>query len=371
MNKQPTDQPPKKRKIKHKLLWQLGYIVLTLLLILLFGAFDPQLKTFLSGQLPIHGPWLLLCGGAMLGFWLFQAAGYTTIGKAVGAKTSYWMGIRITLYGEYYSAITPFASGGQPMQLAYYMRYGVGAAKATTILAVRYIGYISSVCVCYLATMLLGGWQILQSMPLMLWLTVAGFVVNFLSIAVVWLLLRRPQLVRRLGQWLLGKLTRLPFLHGRQEKWEAGFEKWMQEFRIAAECIRNRPMPFLFAFLLMLLSVICLFSIAYLVYRALGLAQASFTDLFAMQLFLYLAAAFMPTPGAAGAMEGGFYLFFALVFPNELLYSAMILWRLLSYYSQLLVGGGFVVTGELCDIYRRHQQSKETPTEPNTMDAAP
>ena len=343
---------------KHKLYWQLGYILGTLVLIIALGGTDPQLITLFSGKLPVDAPWLLLCGVAIIGFWLWQAGAYAYIGSIVDARISFWANVRITLFGEYYSAITPFASGGQPMQIGYYKRYGVNAAKASSILAVRYIGYISAICVCYIASLAFGGRQILADYPLVFWLTAIGFVVNFLSIAMVGLLLTRAELVRRIGQWVIRTLTCMPFFKHRQEAWNAAYLRGMEEFKVAAQCIRSHPYRCLLAFGMMLVSVLHMFSVAYLVYRALGLYQSSYIDLFTMQLFLYLAVAFVPTPGAAGATEGGFYLFFAMVFPKSLLYSAMLLWRLFTYYVNLLVGGVLVVSDELHAMRMRRREAK-------------
>ncbi len=350
-----TEAAGGRKSRKRRLLWPLLYILGTLLLIFLLGGSDPQLITLFSGRLPVQAGWLLLCALAMLGFWLWQTVAYQYIGNIVGARISFGKNLRITLFGEYYSAITPFASGGQPMQIAYFKRYGVNAAKASSILAVRYIGYISAICVCYLLALAWRGQRILADFPLVFWLTALGFVVNFASIVMVGMLLFRSSMVRRIGLWVIDRLTRMPFFKQRRSRWNAAYLHGVEEFGLAAECIRSHPYRSLLAFVLMLLSVVCMYSVAYLVYRALGLTQSSYLELFSMQLFLYLAVAFVPTPGGTGASEGGFYLFFAMVFPKSLLYSAMLLWRLFTYYTHLLIGGALVVADELRALRRRRR----------------
>lgn len=345
-----------------KPLWQLGYIFGTLALVLVLGGSDPQLNTLFSGTFPVNAAWLWGCAAAIVCFWLLQALAYAAISGMVGAHASLWNHLRITLVGEYYSAITPFASGGQPMQIAYYKRYGIGAAKASSILAVRYIGYISAICVCYLLAVCVDGSRILHDFPLVFWLTALGFVINFASIVMVIVLLLRASLVQRVGRFTINLLTKLPGLRTQQEKWQTAFQKGVTEFASAAEAIRRSPWRCLLAFGLMLLSVFCMFSLAYLVYRALGLTQSSYGVLFSMQLFLYLSVSFVPTPGASGATEGGFYLFFSMVFPKNVLYGAMLLWRLFTYYTNLLAGGLLVIIGEL-RVFRLRKQSGDAQTD--------
>ncbi|MDR2903589.1 MAG: flippase-like domain-containing protein, partial [Clostridiales bacterium] len=48
--------------------------------------------------------------------------------------------------------------------------------------------------------------------------------------------------------------------------------------------------------------------------------------------------AFVPIPGAAGAAEGSFYLFFAIFFGESLLLSAVLIWRVITYYSCIAAG---------------------------------
>ena len=350
MIEQSQEKPPRRRKIS----WQLLYILCTLIVLLILGGSDAQLAALFSGGLPIRRQWLFLCALAMVGFWVFQAFSYQYIARIVAEKTSFWTSLRITLLGEYYSAITPFASGGQPMQIAYYRRYGVAAPKAAMIIAVRYVGYISAICICYIVGVTVSGARILSEFPLVFWLTALGFVINFASIVMVAALLLRSSLVERAGLWLIRRLTRFRALAAKREKWEKGFLSGMQEFALAADCIRENPLRCLVAMAIMLLSVFCMFSVAYLVYRALGLTQSHYVELFAMQLFLYLSASFAPTPGATGATEGGFYLFFAMVFPQGLLYSAMLVWRMFTYYSHLVIGGLLVVLDELLTL--RHNK---------------
>lgn len=347
---------PERQKKRRKLLWQFVYIFGTLLLMLLLGLLDPDLMKLFSGQLALDGRWLIYSGVAMAGFWSLQACVYALIGRMVEEHVSFWTSVRITMFGEYYSAVTPFASGGQPMLIAYYRRYGVGAAKASSILAVRYIGYVSSVVICYIVALLVEGAQVFREFPVIFWLTVGGFLINFASIVMVVLLMVNPSLVRRTGLWVIRLIARIPLFKNKREKWETSYLKGVEEFAAAVEYIRQRPFQCALVLLLSLGSVVCEFSVAYLVYRALGLTAAGFLELFSMQTFLYLAVSFAPTPGGSGATEGGFYLFFAMVFPKQMLFSAMLVWRLFTYYSQLMLGAGFVVVDEFRSIRRQRKQ---------------
>ena len=69
-----------------------------------------------------------------------------------------------------------------------------------------------------------------------------------------------------------------------------------------------------------------------------GLNQYTYWDVLTLQFLLFIAASFTPLPGASGAQEGGFYIFFQHVFPADKLVGALLLWRFFTYYFTMIIG---------------------------------
>ena len=53
--------------------------------------------------------------------------------------------------------------------------------------------------------------------------------------------------------------------------------------------------------------------------------------------------AFIPTPGAGGAAEGGFYVIFKTFFVQSEIKMAILFWRIYTFYLPILVGAIFLV----------------------------
>jgi len=104
--------------------------------------------------------------------------------------------------------------------------------------------------------------------------------------------------------------------------------------------------------------VLGLMSISYCVYRSLGQSALSYPDILTLQFLLYIAASFTPLPGASGAQEGGFYIFFQGVFPAEQLVGALLLWRFFTYYFTLIIGFGAVMVDSAGSLIK-HKNKKE------------
>jgi uncharacterized membrane protein YbhN (UPF0104 family) len=82
-----------------------------------------------------------------------------------------------------------------------------------------------------------------------------------------------------------------------------------------------------------------------------------------MESFLFLAVSFFPLPGAAGASEGGFLLFFGQFFMAATAV-AMLIWRFLTYYMILIVGSLIVLFGEVWAMRRSKRKAQTESEEP-------
>ena len=65
---------------------------------------------------------------------------------------------------------------------------------------------------------------------------------------------------------------------------------------------------------------------------------ASYGQIITMAMLLYVSAAYTPLPGASGAQEGVFALYFANIFPSGIRLMALLLWRFFTYYISLIIG---------------------------------
>lgn len=346
------------QKSHKKIILQLTYIIVTFLVIFFMGFLDPEFQTLGKSLSKMQPVWLLCAAGGILGFWLVQGGILKFIATFVDTEISYSRSLKITIVGEYYSAITPFSSGGQPMQMAYYKRYNVSLAKSSAILAIRMIGYTSALCLVFIITMALRGSFIYDNHQVIFWMTLLGFFINAFIVAFIICILVNKRLIERIGHAVINLITKFKWFKKKRDKMQASFNKGVKEFSDAGVYLRENKLRCVITILYSLLSVMFLYSVTYCIYRSMGLNKESYITLFTMQTFLYLAVAFVPTPGALGASEGGFYLFFAGIFPQSSLYLAMLLWRLFTYYSNLIVGAVVVISDEVVNALKGRKKSE-------------
>lgn len=304
-----------------------------------YFAFQSGDITQIGDSLKRVDPWWLLGGFGCFLIHLSMEGGILYVFfRFQQVRVSLKQGIKVGLIGMYYSSITPAATGGQPMQVFSMKKQGIPPGITSSALAVKFFGW-------QCALLLLGAVAWVTNAGLIeraigqagKALVSVGFVLNGLMVVLVILLAISRNLVRALIIFLVKAAHKVRLVKDVQRsssKWDAA----LQDFHASVDILTQHPFQFLTLFLLSLVQVTGLMSATYFVYRSFGLNSALYTDILAVQLMLYIAASFTPLPGASGAQEGGFYLFFNSFFPSNIIFAALIIWRFITYYMSIITG---------------------------------
>ncbi len=286
--------------------------------------------------------WIGAAVGSWTVFMMFEAMGLHVFFRQQGIRIQYRTSFLVALLGSFYSSVTPAATGGQPMQVFALKKRGVPTGISSSGLAVKFFTF-------QMALLSLGGalWLfhpalVQQCIDQGKWIVFTGFLLNGLSVVAVILLAINKNIVRGIITLAikLGKMIRIVKDEARTaSKADAA----MNDFHASVDMLRHYPIRLLKLFFFSCLQVLGLMSIAYCIYRALGLKELSYPEVLTLQFLLYIAASFTPLPGASGAQEGGFYIFFQHVFPADKLVGALLLWRFFTYYFTLMIGMGAIV----------------------------
>lgn len=80
------------------------------------------------------------------------------------------------------------------------------------------------------------------------------------------------------------------------------------------------------------------FFIPYFIYLSLGMKGANISSMIAGTAFIMMITAIIPSPGAMGGAEGAFYILFSMFFTSSNIMAAILLWRLVTFYSCIIFG---------------------------------
>ncbi len=347
-------------KEKRSMLLNIGFIFLTLLLVLylvsqagdvtqIIGAFQRIDPVWLLGAAAFIAMHILMEGLILKIFFGFQ--------KVSVKLTSCNL---IGLIGIYYSSITPAASGGQPMQAFALKKRGVATGIGYSALAVKFFCWQCAMILIGALLWVLKGSYVYSILGKGVWLVAFGFFLNSLMVVLVFLLAINRNLVRVIIVFVVNLGSKLRLIKDKA-KTSSRLDAATNDFHSSVEILTKHPGQFLLLFALSLVQVTALMSVAYSIYRGFSLVTSSYFEVLTIQFLLYITASFTPLPGASGAQEGGFYLFFRSFFPDSMIFAALLIWRFMTYYLFIIVGFFAVIIDQTFSMRRK---KRENPGEP-------
>ena len=278
-------------------------------------------------------PWFLLLGVfCMLMYFAMEAINIKSILKSFGEKLSFLKSYKFTMIGFFFAAITPSATGGQPLEIYYMSKEKIPAAHSALALLVQ-------VCGIQVSTMVLGIVSMLLNIKLLtgpvLWLSIIGLAINGIALIAMLVCIFNNKLTRKLVHGFINILKHVGFK--KIEKKRAKIDKSLDQYAEGANYMRIHKKEFFVAILRVFIQFCFYFSVPYCIYRAFGLEGMSFLEVFALQAILFMATSALPLPGAIGASESVFLNLFGLAFGAELLSSAMLLNRGITFYLFVII----------------------------------
>ena len=256
--------------------------------------------------------------------------------------------------GQYYSNITPSASGGQPMQIYRMHKRDIPIAVATSATVMHFIAY--QIMITVLTTALgIAYWQYIYDHLRSYWfILLIVYLINALSGLGVMMLscTRRP--VRFVLRWIVRLGERFRLLKDPQathDKLTQTHDRFYDSMRV----MLHHKGLIAWQMLICGLQAVALMSVLYFVYRALGFYGFTWPFMVAMSFMELISAAYAPMPGASGARESVFTLYFGQIFPGSTRIVALLIWRFISYYLLILIVGGVQMLGGLFGARHRHE----------------
>lgn len=313
------------------------FLLLTLGIVLYIGLSGNELDELAEALNSFSPVWLLACLGCWLVYLLMDALSVHCFLIRQGYRLRLRDSLHAAIIGLYYCNITPGASGGQPMEMYVLSKKNVPIGYSGSALAIKFV--------CFQAVLLVTGavlWLFNRSFVAehtqgIRWLVLLGYVVNCFSISGVVLM----AISRRAVMWVINKCIAVGVKLRICKDPEASREKWTNHcanFLDSFRMLLRHPTDLLMQVIIAFVQLMALMLVVVCIYRGMGLSGASVIGIITVGVLLYISASYTPLPGASGAQEGGFALFFRAFFPDAGLFVALLIWRFFTYYLTILVG---------------------------------
>lgn len=281
--------------------------------------------------------WLIAALLSMLLYWIFEAKILQNVIFLTKQDFKFKNAFKVTMIGQYFNSITPFASGGQIMQFYALTKQKLGAGSAGSALMIKFIIYQTILTVYSLILIFWKAAFFKSNTNHFFYLIGVGFAVHASVIIFLVVFSKYRKLTHKLIMLLskiLGKLR----LVKNMSTLEKHINDNLDQFHNNMIIIKHKKMLVLKASIYTILQLSVYFIIPYFIYLSFGMKGAPIGSMIAGTSFVILLTAIVPSPGAMGGAEGAFYVFFSLFFASTNIMAAILLWRIITFYSCIIFG---------------------------------
>ncbi|MDR2047480.1 MAG: flippase-like domain-containing protein [Clostridiales bacterium] len=292
------------------------------------------LSGFLSA-VTANGGWFLIAVLLFLTVILAETARFVILIYATKKTFRPVLAFRTFMIGRFYSAVTPFANGGQGLQARILTDAKLGKAVSFSV-------PFSQV---FLKTLT---WNILlliffifnsQEIQGLKWWALAGLVFNGIFPLLFFIFSVNEKAAKRIIAAVLKLGTRVKIVKN-YDAFLGGAWSFLEDLSISVKSIVRNLRPFLALLLLYGVEFMAVMSIPYFLFKGAG-ADVSYNFMLISYMYIYLSTTFLPIPGGAGAYELLFLTMYSALAGDGMAYWLMFTMRFFTYFFYII--GGYIV----------------------------
>ncbi|MBO4245558.1 MAG: flippase-like domain-containing protein [Bacilli bacterium] len=331
-------------KKNSKLKYFLSILFLILIIFLTFKViYDKEsIEVIIEQFKTLKYEYIVLCFIIMALYYIIQGVYMKIILTTLKQKTTILKCTFYALVECYFSGITPSASGGQPAELIYMTKDKIPMRKSYITLMLNTIYFKLILLVLGIIALIYKSEFLFNSRYVYMAFFGLGFLVDLFVVVSCTILVFNQSFIRGLANKVLNLGRKIPILRKYIDKLD--IDEILKRYNEEILFIADHKKVVVIDFFLAAIQRILYFSIAYVVYRALGFNTYTYLDLLSIQVIVQVTMEAVPIPGGAGVSEGMFHNLFVMVFASKLADVGMLLTRTYTFYIPLIVSGLIVLT---------------------------
>lgn len=248
--------------------------------------------------------------------------------------------LHIEFIYPFFAGITPGSLGGESFEI-FYFKSGAGLSygKASNVVMQKYILYLISLILINFITVILNLITgIVPDTSLVGAAVTINLVYNMALLGFLFLLVYNKKVNHFVMNHGLSFLHKIKIVKN-IEKTEKKLNNYLDNFDEGVDKLRKDKKLFIKLIGFSMLSLSCLLGAALPIARSLNINSISLLNLFILVTYTRMISLLIVTPGNSGGAEYCFiYLFTGLLLEEDIM-AYMLVWRFVTYYIPLIVGG--------------------------------
>jgi uncharacterized protein (TIRG00374 family) len=337
-----------KTKKNNKALWTLIAFALALLSIfaVLSQSRELSIQDLFDTIARANRFWLFLAVLCMFGFIFFEGHALWRLLRTVGYPRSHLQSVVYASADIYCSAITPSATGGQPVCAWFMKRDGVPMGYITAILAMYLIMHTFATLTIAVISLIADPGVFTELSLLSQFLIVIGYIM-VLGLAILFLMLfKMERRIYVIGCRMIDKMTKKGWIK-RTQHWKDRLKNTLGDYASCRELLKGQGSVLFQVYLLNIGQRMCQTVISTIMYLATGGTPSGAGTVFVTQIFSTIGSMFMPVPGGMGISDYLLYDGLRLLMQKDAALQLELISRSMSFYLTVLISMVIVLIGYL------------------------
>lgn len=274
--------------------------------------------------------------------------------KTLNEKSTFIQNLKYALIGFFFSAITPAASGGQPMQIYYMHKDKISVSNSTLALLLN-LTSMQIITIGFALVSLCFNYQYLNGVLIVFF--IVGILLNLSALVLLLIAIISKRLSRGMVHFAekVLKFFRVKNIDAKKEK----LEKELEQYHESAVYIKQNKKIMIKILLTTLVQFFAYYSVTFWTYKALGMNEANILEITSMQSVLFATVSGIPSPGAVGVTEGAFTEIFRNIYPGAMMSSAILLNRGINFYFFVIFSGIVTIVNHIRSGYIEMNQEEK------------
>ena len=317
-----------------------SFLVLIITIVLLFIMLRKDYKTIISAIVDSNKLYLLL---ALLFYFIsffIDSFSFHMIIRNYTKNYSYSNTLKLNMMTKFFNGVTPLSTGGQPLQIYELYKNKVKLDDSTNIVVQFFIIYqIAVVIFSTIAVILNYIFHIFAKDLFVRKLVVLGYIINIVVLLVLFLISFNKDFNFKIIGFGINILSKLKIVKNKEktmEKWE----KKCNNFYESAMVLKKNPRVLIYGTTLQIVQLLFLYSVPFFLAKSIvSDLNLTYINSVVSSTYVNLIGSYIIVPGASGGIEYGFIKLFSNFFKEPFILSVTILWRFVTYYLPLILGG--------------------------------
>ncbi|MDF2948412.1 MAG: putative rane protein, partial [Sedimentibacter sp.] len=271
---------------KYKKTFSFIFIVLSAIIMLFILFKNDDLINLLKVIKDININYIIIALLFIFIFWFIEAALiFALIIKFTDRKRTFktfWLAMKVTMIGQYYSNITPMATGGQPVQLYILKDDNISLSNGTAILISKFLLFqigvtIYSVFLAIYKIKLLLNYSNSASA-----FVIAGLILNTIMLSTILLIAFNQQILVKLSEAFYNLLFKIHVIKDTKKLMDKT-ENFISEYKESIGKLREDYWFTIKMYAVSFLQLTVYFSTTFFVYKSFNLSESNIIDIICLQ----------------------------------------------------------------------------------------